>query len=312
MLRVLTYHRVDDPERQPFLDPGLISATPTLFAEQMAYLARRYEPVDLMQLLEARSGGTPLPRRAVLVSFDDGYRDFASIAWPILKRARVPVVLFVSTGYADHPERSYWWDRLYRAVTFTNRDAIEAPFAGRMPLRTARERRTCLGRLRTYVKELPAERSEPAVADLCERLGEEGAAPESVLGWGELRQLAADGVQLASHGEQHAILTRCTPDRVRSEVRNAQTTLEREIGQVPRAFAYPNGSHDAMVRDILREEGFDLAFTQRDGHNELSGLQLDPLQLCRTSISPRTSLPLFRLRLKTWFSHIDRWRHRVA
>lgn len=312
MLRILTYHRIDQPERRPDLDPGLISASPAAFAKQVDYVARKYDPVDLMQLLEARNGGAPLPERAVLFSFDDGYRDFAEIAWPILKRAGVPAVVFVPTAYPDHPERSFWWDRLHRAANHSDRKAIDAPFGGRLPLRTQREKRDSLGRLRAYVKDLPAEQSESVVSKLCEQLGSNGNTSDSVLSWDELRKLAADGVQFASHSEHHVILTRCTPERVRDEVRNSQAALEREIGPMPRTLAYPDGAENEMVRKILREEKFSLAFARIEGHSDLSDPSLDTLRLCRTSISPRTTLPVFRLRLKTWFSRIDRRRRRKS
>jgi len=310
MLRILTYHRIDEPGRRPDLDPGLISASPAAFAKQVDFVARNYQPVDLMQLLEARDGGSPLPRRAILFTFDDGYRDFAEVAWPILQRADVPAVVFVSTAYPDHPERPFWWDRLYRAATRSGRASIDAPFGGRLPLGTPREKRDSLRRMRAYVKDLPVEQSESVVSELCEQLGGDREASESVLRWDELRRLAAEGVRVASHGEHHVRLTRCTPERVRAEIRRSQAALEREIGPTPRALAYPDGAEDEAVREILREEQFALAFARIDGHNDLSDPSLDPLRLRRTNISSRTTPRLLRLRLKTWFTHVDRWRHR--
>jgi peptidoglycan/xylan/chitin deacetylase (PgdA/CDA1 family) len=312
MLRILTYHRVDEPNRRPDLYPGLISALPAVFAQQVGHVARQYDPVNLEQLLEACDGGPPLPRRAVLFTFDDAYRDFAEFAWPILKSAGVPAVIFVPTAYPDHPERSFWWDRLHRAASRTQRDAIDSPCGERLPLRIAREKRDSLAHLRAYVKKLPAEDVGTAVTDLCDRFGGEGESEPSVLGWDELRKLAAEGVDFASHTKNHHLLTRCPPELVRSEILDSQAVLEHEVGPLPRTLAYPNGSENEMVRRILREENFRLAFAQIDGHNDLSDPKLDPLRLRRTGISTRTTLPVFRVRLKTWFSHVDRWRHRKS
>jgi peptidoglycan/xylan/chitin deacetylase (PgdA/CDA1 family) len=117
MLRVLTYHRVADPRDTPMLHPGLISATPTAFVQQMGYVARHYRVVSMAEVLQAVLKGTALPRRAVLLTFDDAYHDFGDIAWPILNRYRLPVTLFVATGYPNRPERAFWWDRLYHAMT---------------------------------------------------------------------------------------------------------------------------------------------------------------------------------------------------
>lgn len=311
MLRVLTYHRVDEPRNRPHLDPRLISASPADFAKQIRYVARHYLPVGLDRVLEARDGGTPLPRRAVLITFDDGYRDFLEVAWPILKASGVPAALFVPTGYPDCPERAFWWDRLYHAVRGAPGEVIETLW-GRLRIRTRRDRHTALKRLGDHVKSLPEDRASGFVDDLCARLGGKDRARGSVLGWEELRVLASDGVYVGSHSESHVLLTRCGNDRVRSEVRNAQRTLDRELGASTPVLAYPNGAEDTRVRDIVAREGVALAFTQRDGQNDLSDPRLDPLRLHRTNITSKTNLPLFRLRLQTWFSHFDRWRRRFA
>ena len=64
-LAVLTYHRVAEPGATPNLDPGLISASPPQFAEQMEYLATRCHVVSLHEVLEVRRTGKTLRPRSV-------------------------------------------------------------------------------------------------------------------------------------------------------------------------------------------------------------------------------------------------------
>ena len=77
-LRVLTYHRVDEPQKRPWLDPGLISASPREFEQQMRFLRNHYELVSASDVIAAFNSGSlkQLPSRAVVVTFDDGYYDF--------------------------------------------------------------------------------------------------------------------------------------------------------------------------------------------------------------------------------------------
>ena len=84
ILRILTYHRIDEPTRCPRLDPGLISATPKEFVKQMAYLSQHYQMLTVGDVLAALASQNKkdLPPRAVLVTFDDGYCDFEERAWP--------------------------------------------------------------------------------------------------------------------------------------------------------------------------------------------------------------------------------------
>ncbi|MCA9999560.1 MAG: polysaccharide deacetylase family protein, partial [Anaerolineales bacterium] len=114
LLRVLTYHRVDDPEKRPSLYPR-VTVTPKEFVGQMQHLVAGYNPVSLDQVLEAMEAPVlrALPPRAVLVTFDDAYCDFAEQAWPVMKRYSIPATLFVPTAFPDQPQRTFWWDRLY-------------------------------------------------------------------------------------------------------------------------------------------------------------------------------------------------------
>src|SRR5437773_1426599 len=93
LLRVLMYHKVSPQADNPPCVP------PSLFREQMEHLRTWANPVGIDDYLAARRGERPLPPRAVLVTFDDGYRDTLEHAAPILHALRIPAVLFVPTSY---------------------------------------------------------------------------------------------------------------------------------------------------------------------------------------------------------------------
>jgi peptidoglycan/xylan/chitin deacetylase (PgdA/CDA1 family) len=93
-LRVLMYHKVND------LPGNRMSMPVSLFDEQMHQLRELgYRAVDLDAVLEHYRGGAPLPDGAVLITFDDGYRDNLQNAAPILQRHGYPAVQFVPIGY---------------------------------------------------------------------------------------------------------------------------------------------------------------------------------------------------------------------
>ena len=95
-LRVLMYHKVNDVPENPLTIPV------SLFDEQMAQLRELgYRVVDLDAVLAHYSDGAPLPEGAVLITFDDGYRDNLENAAEVLGRHGYPAVLFVPIGYLD-------------------------------------------------------------------------------------------------------------------------------------------------------------------------------------------------------------------
>ena len=93
-LCVLMYHKVND------VDGNTVTVPPSAFDEQMAQLAELdYTAVSLDDVIAHYLDRTPLPPRAVLITFDDGYLDNLENAAPVLRRHGFPAVLFAPIGY---------------------------------------------------------------------------------------------------------------------------------------------------------------------------------------------------------------------
>ena len=95
-LRVLMYHKVNDVPENP------LSMPVSVFDEQMDLLrVLGYTVIDLQAVLDYYVEGRPLPPKAVLITFDDGYHDNLDNAARVLRTYGYPAVLFVPVGYLD-------------------------------------------------------------------------------------------------------------------------------------------------------------------------------------------------------------------
>lgn len=315
VLTILTYHRVDEPAARPDLMPSLISATPDGFAAQMAMVARQFDPVGLPDVIAALDQPERLPPRAVLVTFDDGYRDFATHAWPALQSAGVPATLFVATAVADDPSAPFWWDRLWSAIwRAPGPDPIATPI-GAVPVGRRHARRT-VARIRGWLKTLDHDDAMTQVDRIVEELGArsapgaDAASPPAgslppTLGWDDLRRLASDGVTLAPHTRHHPLLDHIEVDRAVDEITGAYADLEREIGAIatiPKVLAYPSGAHGGDAVEAARRADMLLAMTTRRGGNDLR--RADRLRLRRINVGGRVGPPLVRAQL-AWAAALD-------
>jgi peptidoglycan/xylan/chitin deacetylase (PgdA/CDA1 family)/glycosyltransferase involved in cell wall biosynthesis len=103
---VLAYHAIADMRDDRVLAP--YSVPPQLFGRQLdALAAAGWAFVDLDAVLAALAGERPLPRKAVLVSFDDAYRDLLEAALPVLEQRGIPAVAF---AVADRVGGTNAWD----------------------------------------------------------------------------------------------------------------------------------------------------------------------------------------------------------
>ncbi|MDP9483141.1 MAG: polysaccharide deacetylase family protein [Chloroflexota bacterium] len=312
ILTVLTYHRVDEPDARPDLMPTLISATPATFAKQVAFLARHFEPVSLADVLEALEQPELLPRRAVLVTFDDAYRDFATHAWPVLRTAAVPATLFVPTAFPYDPTLTFWWARLWAAIRDGAPGASVTTPAGALQVGPERARDT-VASIRTWLKSLDHDEAMRELERLVARIPSGPALEDpaststtrepAVLGWDELRRLAGEGVTLAPHTRHHPLLDRVPIERAVDEIVGSHADLERELASaVPRVLAYPSGAHDGSAVEAARRAGMDLAMTTRRGGNDLR--TADRWRLRRINVGSRAGVPLLRAQL-AWAAAID-------
>ncbi len=101
---ILGYHCVG-----PFRDDHVPTVSAEAFERQLAFIRRRryrIVPVETFAacLLERR----PFPRRSLAITFDDGYEETASVAWPLLKRFEMPATVFITPMEIGRPGFLTW------------------------------------------------------------------------------------------------------------------------------------------------------------------------------------------------------------
>lgn len=294
-LNVLTYHRVDDPRARPWLYPGLLSASPATFEDQMRLIADSSRVVSLPEVVSAQRGQSKLPERAVLITFDDAYRDFGESVAPIVAKLGIPVTLFVPTGYPD-TGTEFWWDRIWN-VLGTRPAEVERVFELDLRERT-RDRVRAAAYVIEHAKGLPRHELMSKMARLGDSENTTAHREPSVLRWQELRELAANGVMLAPHTRTHPVLPNMSSEDIEQELESSRRDLlavipEHSVSRV--AFAYPAGRYDTRVLRSLSHLGFELAFTTERGTNRIG--RTDPFRLRRINVGTRANAQLIRTQM---------------
>ena len=252
-LSILIFHRVlheSDP-----LQPDL--ATARTFESRMRWLDRffRILPLgdSLVQLKEGR-----LPSRAVSITFDDGYADNVDIALPILRRLGIPATFFIATGFLNGGRM--WNDTIIETVRKNGARAIRRTYGDRatLPCETDAQRRAAIHQLLGDLKYLPEAERRSQVEKFAQAV--DTPLPGLMMTESQVRQLAAEGMEVGAHTISHPILTWMGREEARNEIFGSKQELEGLLGQAVPLFAYPNGKpgRDFGEREveIVREAGF--------------------------------------------------------
>ncbi len=286
-VHVVGFHRVVDAV-PPGVIPSLCIST-RRFTRLMELAARRLDVLTLEQAVAALAGRRPLARDALVITFDDGYRDMFLRARVILKKLALPSVVFVPTGHVG-TARPLLHDRLYALLTQAHQKhadlhAAPVPRLLRVPVGRAasalyRPGGGPLAALELLIAALPAA-SLARVADALDDLA--GPAPPldegaRVMSADELRACADDGMALGAHTVDHVVLTHEPPARVHRELARPRDDLAAIAGRPPTAFAYCNGWHSPSLVEAVRRAGYTAAVTTRDAPNRPG---CDPLLLGR-------------------------------
>lgn len=285
-LPVLCYHRVHD-SRRPLCTP------PDAFARHMRHLRARHHPMPLSDLARALANRDPWPRRAVVVTFDDGYRDALDTALPILERYAIPAVVFVTTRLVDREEWPWWEALADLAAKYPGREwSVELDGRRRTyPMHDAVLREYAF---RDVARRLAGENAQTAAqraAAICRNARVEcrpEACSRKLLSWQDLRRLRDAGVAIGCHGLSHGAFAAGAAARTALDLARARDRIQVELGEARPPLAIPFGMPEPPAehtRRMFRNLGFACAVTHAAAPRDRVS---DPFAIPRTGVESET------------------------
>jgi len=273
VLSIVTYHHIaeDDPA-YPY-DRGVADATPAQFRRQIEWLARHGTVVGIDEVIRALDG-EPLPKNAVMITFDDGYRSCRDVALPILQDVGVRATFFVATSFIAE-RRLYWWERIALLLGQSRRDRAQI----RYPRAIEFERADPMAShtLTALVKDTHGLDLERFLTELGVALDVEWSheletqyADGLIMTWDDVRALCRAGMDVESHGRRHRVLQTLDPGDLADDLAGSRRDLEAQIGRPVRAIAYPVGrriTDTPHIRAALVAAGYRLGLTNHSGVN---------------------------------------------
>jgi len=269
---ILTFHHVKPARSDGFQPNRSLEITPDFLDETIGRV--RAAGLDIISLDEAhrRLAAGDFSRRFAVLTFDDGYRDNARYALPVLERHAAPATLFVPSSFADG-EGELWWITLERAIAA--QDTVTVEIDGelrRFDTATDAGKDDAFASIYWWLRSLP---DEGEIRRICRELAVAGGVDaaaicrELCMDWDELAAFADNRlITIGSHTRCHRMLGRLDDEAVRDEMRLGAARIETKLGLRPQHFAYPVGdptSAGAREFEIAAEVGFATATTTRPG-----------------------------------------------
>jgi peptidoglycan/xylan/chitin deacetylase (PgdA/CDA1 family) len=274
---ILGYHRIsNNPE-----DPFSICVSPDHFAQQLEILHKKAIVISLNDFV-SRIREKRLPRRTVVLTFDDGYADFFYTAKPLLDQFQMPATVFISAGsLGDTP----WWDELGTLIM--------SPEQLPRSLRLFTGGKHCEWQIQGEVKDGNSEANRSSRLHLLEELyhvlvhlsfEEQKRIIANIRGWigsnpydhkmprllteEEVRELAKRNLlEIGSHSVSHLLLADHPVEMQHFEINHSRSILEKITGKNVLSFSYPHGSLLDVTKSMVKQAGYICACSS---HNDFA------------------------------------------
>jgi peptidoglycan/xylan/chitin deacetylase (PgdA/CDA1 family) len=290
-LSILTYHRFPTHGGNERFDDGVVDVTLESFERSVACLKKHFNLVGIDELCAFARGGK-LPPNPVAITFDDGYLSAYEQALPILQRYGCKAIFFIATSFITE-RRVFWWDRIAYLLRHSTRSEIvlHRPFPIHVDLKN--DRSASIQRILRILnacsmadREIVLDAIGRAADVPWTREMDRAFADQLLMSWDQVRALRKAGMDVQSHTRTHQPLRTLPPDTLADELEGSRADLVRELGEPPRAVAYPVGNpleSASPIRAVLRKAGYEIGFTNGTGPTPLWG-RVDPFNIRRQMV----------------------------
>ncbi len=302
-IAILRYHSVVEPDRNYYVSP-LITVSPEVFENHVRYFKNNFNIISLDDVRHCMDHQMPFPKRAVVFTFDDGYRDNYT-AYQILKKYDATGTFYIASACIDNKETLWLFEIIYLlSRTQNSRISIELQNHGRQfPLSTPHERTLSARKITEIIKSNGLDTRESIRTQVKNQTTDvwdfSQKASEVMLTWNQVKEMSDNGMTIGGHTTTHLNLPNADPVDAKREIVGCKTEISLRTGKDVSHFSYPNGGkydyyNDAIV-EMVKAAGYTTATTSNNGTATLSS---DPYTLKRIRVSPYLSEVLYQISME--------------
>jgi len=295
-LYTVSYHRLYSGQLDTIFDDNVFGHSEISFLKHMKWFKENFDIFSEADLINHLAGNKPLKRRTVIITFDDGYLDNYTIAYPILKKLEIPAIFFIPCNQISGSAIA-WWDVLSYFAKTTTKKEITAMKKTFDPT-TAKGLSDARYHLCWQYKILPVEEAKKYLLEVHKELDIQESIEEIMalsqkefMNWEQIKELSDNNIAIASHTMNHQVLSKLTPEMQSYELNNSKDYLEKKVNKKISTIAYPVGKAYHFNEDtkrLTKEAGYQAGFSFIDGYE-------------KTAITDRFSIPRFVLSDSTSF-----------
>ncbi len=263
---VLNFHRIIDDNQNGFLFKShTIHHHVKLFEREMAFINKWFNIISMDEFIDQIRKKKTFDKPTMAITFDDGYRDNYTLAYPILKKYDLPAIIYLVSGLIGTTQRA-WLDDVDFALLNTNEKTLRFPsLLGEKTLNilSTQDKQKANILIGEKLKRVENEKKFKLVDELFDRLKvKRSSCSENdriMMNWEEVKEMSNSKISFGAHTHSHPILTQLPYEQAKKEISTSKQVIENELKTQVNHFAFPNGS-SLDFNEELKQFCIDLGF----------------------------------------------------
>lgn len=267
-VRVMLYHRVNKYGDWFGIDTDI-------FEKQIEYLGRNFNLISLQDFYKILNKEL-IVKKPLLLTFDDGYLDNYTDAYPVLKKYSAPAVIFLTADFIDN-KMWIWHDQYRHILENTPLKEVEYSLNGdqyNWSLNNKIEKLKARKDINGLLKNLPRSQRIQELSKFAKSLKidipEHPTDRYAPLSWDNIKEMSKNNIAFGAHTCTHEILSKLKNEDAHYELLQSKKRIEEELQLEVNAFAYPNGQDGDFTDEtkmLIKKSSYKLAFTTLKGMN---------------------------------------------
>lgn len=249
---ILRYHSVAD-----FIDDLNCYASEAItvscqdFDSQIRYLSKRYNIIPLSELINCLRENRDIPKNALVITFDDGYMDNYTNAYPILKKYGATATFYITAGCVE--ERKMLW--MHKVIYMARNTGIKEIEVNGVRF-DMKDGNTAVRGITSMIKKRRQDDRDEFIRDIAMRLGvtfDEKRFECVLMRWENMIEMKRDGFSFGAHTMNHPNLPNSSFDDAMYELTKSKRIIEERLSHPVKHFSYPNGGAEAHYNEEVKK-----------------------------------------------------------
>jgi len=283
-LIVCNFHRVYSNNKNTEFDNGVFGPSLSQFTTNISWLKKHTQVLSAYDVVDIVYNNRQLNKPSTLITFDDGYIDNFTLAYPVLKQLNVTAIFFIPTNQIETRQLG-WWDLIAYIIKNTQKESIIIDNETIELINPD----NAINKLHNTMKTIPFDNNISLINKLSEAcdvpLPDRDMQSKELMTWDQICEVSNNGISIGAHTHSHRVLNTLTINDQYDEMLLSKQILENKLKKEVLSMSYPVGNYNHFSEETMnaaRYIGYKLGFSFNTGINYKGSI--NPFDIKRVGI----------------------------